>query len=492
MKKRGRVIFFWSLAALFLIVAPYVVFRAKGYRFDFDRGVFVYSGIISVKSNPQKIDLYVDGELEDSDINRINGSLNITNLMPREYNLTVKADGFQEWSKRVRVRSGLATEFWNVILIKNNYEKKEHSSGDVSSFFISPKNDFVACTQNLEGGAGVKILDIEKNTISEEFEIPEMLFDFNSREENIEWSPEGNYLSLPVKKATETNDEDYEQEFIYLILQLGEKEIISLNELLGKEKIKNVRWDPREKNYLFFLSKNSLFRANISKAEDLTLIAEDVSSFDLSQNAIYYSQIPKELVFKANLDGQGNREQLTTDFPQELSQPNEKLIVYDKSRIAFLNQDKNLFLYNNEDGKEKVFKKIGERIKGMQFSDDGKKLLYWSENEIFTYFLRDWNVQPTRLANENSSVTRFSEKIRNVQWFKDYEHVIFNVGNGIKIIELDPRDKRNLMDLVAVSNPEVKAVYNNSLELIFFTDNKADGSSLYSIAFPEKTTFLGL
>jgi len=491
MKKHKRALFFWFLTALFLIVAPASVFYAKGYRFDFDRGVFVYSGIISIKSNPTEVDIYINGKLKNSDINRINNSVNVEGLMPGEYDLTIKAEGFQDWNKKVRIHSGLATEFWNIILVKNEYEKTEYLTPNINDrIFTSPSDDFIAYTEDTETGMKVKILNIKENLLDQEFEIPNGNYSYQEQKENIEWSPKEDFISVPVKIQSDSAKKISTTQKAYFIINPEENTLFNLNKFLNKDEIRNVRWDPEDKNYLFFLSENSLYRSNVSDAEDLKIIAQDVSSFDLSYSGIYYSQIPNELIFKVDLNGEGNRKQITTNFPQELSTPNEKLIVYNDSKIVFINQNKDLFIYN-EDKDDKIFRKLAGNIEGIQFSNDGKKLLYWSENEISTYFLNDWDVQPIRLANEDVSLTRFSEKIDNVQWFRDYEHVIFSVGNQFKIIELDPRSKKNIMDLPRVNPVNSIAVYNHALKILFFTDMQDEANQLFSIIFPEKTTFLG-
>ena len=93
-----------------------------------------------------------------------------------------------------------------------------------------------------------------------------------------------------------------------------------------------------------------------------------------------------------------------------------------------------------------------------------------------------------RQENEMYNVTRYSEPIKNVQWFKDYEHIIFNSGRWIKIIEIDIRDKANSMDLSNTENKNPFVIYNDSLEKLFFIDKE----NLYSINFPEKNTFFGV
>ena len=498
MTKLQRSLFFWTLVAIFLVVAPLIVLHAKGYRFDFQRGVFVHSGTVSLKNNPQNVSIYVDGKIESSSINRINSSSNITGLIPKSYNLEVKANGYQDWSKKIDVHSGLATEFWNILLIRNEYTKKEYDTQNIERLFISPKNKSIAYTENSEVGMRVKILNIANNKITNDFPIPVGVFTDAVRQENVEWSPAEDFISVPVKLYPKTNpliknQSTPEDKYAYYILDPAKNTSFDLNDFLKNEDIRNVRWDPKDKNFLFYLSGNSLYRANITNPADITTIAKDVSAFDLGKNAAFYAQSPNELVFKSNLDGGGTHTQITSFYSEDddVIKPTEKLIVYDESRIVFINKDRDLFLYN-ENGFDKSFKKIAQNITGTQFSDDGKKLLYWSDNEIFVYFLRDWNVPPIRSANENTSVTRYSENIKNVQWFLDYEHVIFSVGNQYKIIELDSRDRRNIMDLPKTSIDNSIAVYDHALEFLFFTDQRDGANYLNSIILPEPTTFLGL
>jgi hypothetical protein len=191
------------------------------------------------------------------------------------------------------------------------------------------------------------------------------------------------------------------------------------------------------------------------------------------------------------LDGKSGKTQITFTSPKDNQSLNEKLIVYDEARIAFIDKDKNLFLFNNGQY-EKYLQKIGSGVEGIQFSDDGKKLLFWSANEISVHFLRDWNVQPLRAENETKEITRYAENISNVQWFKDYEHVVFSVGPFAKIIELDNRDYRICNDLLTTETSNPQIVYNHYLEKIFFSDQAENADSFFSINIPEKTTFLRL
>jgi len=490
MEKIKRSIFFWTLTLLFFVIAPSLVLYARGYRIDFQKGVFVHSGTITLKTNPENAQIALNGKLKKATASRINNSLNISGLIPREYRLTVSAPGFNDWNKKTEVHSGVSSEFWNILLTRKEYAKTAYAAGLVEKFFISPEDKLIVLENSQNETVFINILDIKNDAITQTYSFPDWQFIPEERKENIEWSPKEDYLLIPLQKKTLLENKA-EMVFSYFVINPEKETFFNLNEFLEKENLKNARWHPEDKDYIFFLSETDLFRASITDKNDLTLIDRDVSSFDLAENGVYYSQLPNELVFRKDLDGISGKNQITFASPKKNRSSNEKLIVYDEARIAFLDKDKNLFLFNKGQHQE-YLQKIGSPVEGIQFSDDGKKLLFWNTNEISVHFLRDWNVQPFRIENETKEITRYAEKISNVQWFKDYEHVVFNVGSFVKIIELDNRDYRICNDLLTTGTNNSQIVYNHYLEKLFFSDPAKENGFFSSIDIPEKTNFLGL
>jgi hypothetical protein len=481
------------LTISFLVTAPIIVLQAKGYRFDMKRGVFVYSGAITFKTNPQSVNIKLNQQQTSSQkLNMLNGSYSLTNLMPGHYNLQISAPGFQTWKKRITVHSGIANEFWNVLLARNHYTENNLKTPNIDRFFISPKNKFLVYDTNSNQELNIKILNIDSQKEIAQFKFLDWNFNGKVIKENIEWSPDENYLSIPVKKISlqKTSSAQSENEKNYFVVDLKQKKIFDLKKIFHKKDISHVRWDPIKKKYLFFLAKNILYKANIQKPNSLTVIADQVSSYDLSKAGIYYIQNPNNLVFRIDLDGKSNVVQITNNFPTNRKKSTiDKLIVYNELKIAILTKDKTLFIYNRTGSKD-YFNKIGTNINSFQFSDDGKKLLFWSDNEIKVYYLEDWNVQPIRHKNEIQDITRYASKLSNVQWFKDYEHIIFSIGSQLKIIELDPRGHNNCMNLLTIQSKQPFVIYNGYLNKLYFTSKINSTSNLYFIKFPEKTSFL--
>jgi hypothetical protein len=497
MERFKRQLFFWSLVLIFFIITPIIVLNARGYRFDWHRGVFVYSGTISFKSNPQNIIARINGDTSKAaKLNRINNSFNLSGLLPMDYLLEISAPDYSTWSKKIDVHSGVSSEFWNVVLTRKNYERLPYAMTEgIDTFFTSPKNQSIAFTTNQTQGLSVKKLDLDNEQVIASFDLSGWKLLSQDRKENIEWSPAENYLSVPVEKNASPEEklksENSPPTLAYYIIDFSEKSATNLNTFLEKDSISYVRWDPQEKNYLFLLENETLFRANVKNSKDIVQIAAEVSAYDLSYDAVYFVQKPNNLVFKTSLDGKTEKIQITNAFPDTNNPSIKRITVYDESRIALLSQDENLFIYNNGEH-EKYFRALGSQIEEMHFSNDGKKLLFYSTNEISVYYTRDWTVQPLRVENELQNITRYSENLKNVQWYKDYEHIIFSAGKYTKIIELDARDRRNCLELVSTELEAPFVIHNNGLEKIFFTDQKDGTVVLNSFTFPEPEPILGI
>lgn len=485
MQKWKRPLLFWSFAILFLVTVPVILLRARGYRFDFHRGVFVYSGTITFKSNPQSVSVKLNGTAAQSkQLDRINASYNISALRPKTYHMEISAPGFNTWTKTVDVHSGVSTEFWNVLLTRKDYSRTEYDPSGLERFFISPKNKFIAYSVPTDNQTAVGIFDLgSKKTVST-FDLTGWNFAGTVRKENIEWSPDENYISVPVKK-TAAGKTAYD----YFMVNLADGTQTQLSDFLGKDDISHVRWDSKTKGYFFFLSGGSLYRADLKTKSDTVKIADNVSAYDLSGSYAYYATVPNNLLFKESSDGSGQPAQLTSSFPGDTADEIENLVVYDDTRISLITKNQNLYIFNQGEHND-YFRQLDGGVLEAHFSDDGKKLLFWSENEISVYYLRDELSQPNRTENTLEDITRYSQPVKNVQWLNDYEHIIFTVGKSVKVIELDPRDHRNCMDIIELKDNDPFVIYDGYLEKLFFTDQKDSSTALYSIDFPEKTSIL--
>lgn len=474
-----RKLFFYTLSTIFVMVTLAVVSYAKGYRFDANSNIFVHSGSLAVKSVPRNVEIYVDGRLQEGKhLNFINDSYQVNGFRPGDYQIEVKKSDYQSWVKKISIHSNLSTEFWNVVLPDSVFQTDSYLPPQSEKFFVSPDSRKIASVSNADDGFKVTIIDIGKNSEIISYDFPKWKFIGENLKENIEWSPNGKKLIVPA----------IQEDKLGYFLADTEK----TDSPLQFSNMKKVRWDFRDNNLIFFMAGNNLYKTSIETLNKPEIIAENIASYDISQSDIYYLGLDSGIVYRIDPQNPSQKQQVTLNpLPDAGSDLNYQLIVYDQRRIAFVNYDKQLAYIFNEGESDTYFQKLGAEVKGVEFSDDGKKLLFWNDNEINVYFARKWDVQPTREENETRSMVRYSTPIKNVQWFYfDYEHVIFSAGKSIKFVELDYRDRINSYDLVSLANYENEVIYSKSLQKLFFLNDADDSKKLFSINFPEETGFL--
>jgi hypothetical protein len=529
----SRRIFFWTLFCSYFIITTSVILLAFGYRFDVVKNIFIHSGSITLKSNPQKIEVEINGKKPKARyLNIINNSYQINGLRPGEYNLNIKADEFKDWNKTISVHSGLSTEFWNVILLRKNYERTEFNTPKIENFYPAPKEFLFAYTTQQDNDLIVKIINTNKNKILNELILKNVKFTNNSYK-NIEWSPNSSGLIIPVIKQADnsisktTSSHLQNEQIDYVIFDLKTDQHFYLSEMIDltisspkttKPKIKNTssenkinqdeqnktmftkpkiisaRWHPENKNSIYFQIDNQLnlaeFNLKTQKLKNQINIFNDLKAYDFADDGIYLLNSQDELLYDNNLEATDLKiiTKFTTDNNDD---ENYRLISYDKNRIILINNKTgNLYLYNK--GERDIYSpKLATNIINAHFSNDGKKLIYHSPFEMSIYFTRDWETQPIRFENETQSITRFSQEISNVHFDKNYEHIIFSVDNEIKIIELDTRWKNDIQTVLTLNTNQTKLISDHRNDLLFFIDevtneNDEKETKLFSIEFPEK------
>ncbi len=478
----SRRIFFWTLVVSYIATTSIVLLFVFGYRHDFTKKIFVYTGSLTIKPIPKEVTIKLNGKSPRARfVNIINDSYFISGLRPEKYDITVSREGFKQWHKEASVHSGVSTEFWNIFLIRDTYERTPFTITDIDQFFPAPMENIFACTHQMGKTFTVRVFDTKKDHSSSVFIFPKAIFTRNEHE-NIEWSPNSKKIIIPIVHI------DKEQKKDYVLADTRTNTTSLFSDIIDFDNINMVRWAPKERDIIYFLSDNTLWRSEILFDETRNTpnkIATDVIAYDFADDGIYMLTTQGEILYDHDIHGRNARKLTTFDINQ--SHKNFRLIAYDNRRVIALDDTSaDLFLYNK--GEKNIYtKKLGTNIVGAHFSDDGKKLLFYSPFEIFVYFTRDWDTQPLRKENQQQSVIRFSQFIDNVQFAKDYEHVIFTVEKSIKITELDYRGNRITETITPLSEEKTTLISRNKSNHLFFLDDIQNKKRvLQSITFPEK------
>lgn len=489
---RLHIVVFWTFFVLFLATSASVLFFTFGYRFSFHRGIFIYTGSITVKSNPRSATVSLDGNAVPADmIHNINQSIHVTGIMPGEHFLRVSADGFEPWEKKVVVQSGISTEFWNVLLTRSSYDRTRETDGDLVRAFPSPTGKYFAVVGDKGGETTISLVERTTTVSRQVFSSRSYRFDPGD-DRNVEWAKNENSLLIPLRSRA-TDDR------AVMIVDLKTGLATDLKDIAVIPDPENPRWHPNDDGTFFVLSHGSLLLVDpaAASADRIENIADNVSAYDLSGRSAAVLDRTSGIVSRIAFGGitGTDRKDITGPIPgaERFSEP--YLTMYDEKRIAVYDRGGTGYLYNDDQKLEPSIIPLGTDIRGVQFSDDGKKLLFFTGHDISVVFARDWDVQPARKDGDILQVARFSSPISEVQWAKDYEHVLFVHDDGLRLAELDNRDRRNIASLLPASASDIiRQVVTLPAEnqLYVLSGPAATGPATLSfIAFPEPVGFFG-
>lgn len=184
-------------------------------------------------------------------------------------------------------------------------------------------------------------------------------------------------------------------------------------------------------------------RNDLSKAEQ---IASTSAGWIYQEANLFYLSRENLMLYRTDLNGLFREQISKNPVPK-----GDYKIIARNPRLCLLSQTGDLYLLNNEG----LLEKIAPEVKGAVFSSDGKKLLWFTDNEIWVQWLEEFLTQPYRRANEKELMTRYAAPISGAIFFPDNEHIAFVAGDQTKVTELDGRDRRNTVDLLSAKSPQI-------------------------------------
>lgn len=414
MERRIRKILFLICLIIFLLAAPIIILYFQGYRFDFEKKSLTQTGGLFLKVIPKQVKIYIEDKLVQK-TDWFFGSTLIENLLPKKYKIEIKKEGFYPWEKTLEIREKEVTEVKNIVLFPENLDFQILTK-NLKIFWVSPDGKEMVLFEKGETDWALKLYDLEKNIKShliEERDISSKGADLL----NLEFSGDGKE--------------------IYLNIGMGEEErVFTLNLEKTPPSLSEKKIPP--------LSENIIASQNFNGKN-------------------YYLDSFGHL-FK-------NGEKLTKNPFSIKAETEYQLNIF--SDYIFLREGENLYLFNVDSG---LFEKFFEKIRDSKISPDNKKLVFFSDSEIWVLFLKEKWGQPTKKAGEKLLITRLSEKIGDVFWL-DSNYLIFNNGDKIRIAEVDDRDRINIINIAEFNNP--KLFFNtNDKKLYIFSDENLYTSAI--------------
>ncbi len=432
------------------ILAPLIIFYSMGYRFDLNKDIFVHSGTIVIKTNPAEVNIRLNNQdISKASLDLINQSLNINGLMPKKYDLEVTSPNHQTWKKQVDVHSGIATEYWSVVLPPNQVDESVLLQKNVLNYSFSPDKKklayFVQSADSIslfirEGGNDYFIFKEDTNQR------------FSPAEGELKWSPDNGKLIFSFKK-------DNQEKILSVVADGVYDKIIPLGEIWAENLILNSE----EQNKADIgQSKNKPSNSDYSNANDLLLTTnyswqDKDKIYFLINNNLYVQS------FDTLLSWWKTKEQISSTTSDNQNNQNGNLKLKNSNQNSQKSSLQNFLLPDNAKPKE-----IKSAVLGFTFCDDLICLV--DQGSKAFKIINDEGTE-----SDSASIPSeypLSEKYQLFAYGKEYVTILDKEGNFFLWDKV--QNKKNGSNDLKFLAPKVKGAYfsDDGKKLLFNTDKE--------------------
>ena len=424
---------------LFLTIAPAIVLYAAGFKLS-KNGFFIQkTGIFIIDSNPRGAKIFIDGKVQKNFVSSLFNKNNfivtpakIKNLLPGEYNLSLELNGYSGWQKQLTIYPGSSTFAEDIYLFKNDLPVQIFPAKIKSINFSPNKNRALILSDDQI--TFFNLADETKKYVNQK----------NLKGENFIWSDDGfkvvidnylydsNNLNIKIDLSKSTDGFNYKWEGDSLSFQ-DETSIYRLNNKNLPEKIIN----------------NLQFDDYLIKAGYLYLIKQTEQATNLEIIDLASKQLVKSI-----------------------SLPFSTKYSFINSRHALLNlYDNNHKILYLIDPLAAYYSPLTEIINNVKitFWINDNNLLYANDFEIWLYDLE---------TKAKTLITRISETINHVIMHPSKNYIVYSIGQTINAIELDKREKRNIVELIKFDSIN-SFILNTEGDLLYFSGKIGNTEGLY-------------
>ncbi len=429
MNTKIRKIIAYIFIITFLLCSTLLVFYTAGYRYDTKKGTITRTGSIVLDTEPTNARIYLNNKLLS-----IKTPDRVNNILPGKYFIKIEKNNHYVWEKKLSVLSQEATFAQDInlffqseptILLENIVWWKYSPN---KNFIIVAINEFEQqhfYLYNLSNGKK-NLIFVNRN---------------NSIEPTIIWSNQNDYLVF------QTNT------FSQIISTTYPPKTFNLNNAN-----KNIHWDDKNGNILYYQISNSIYRLNFLTNENSNIftLPEKVALKDyrIYEDKIFVIEKTNNKYFITFYPLDENKVSLRKTI--ELNGSNFRIAEIINQKIILIN-DLNNHLYLTDTSLDKV--NFNEQNIVSYDVLPEKNLLLIQTAEELKFLQMDAN--PTN----PKSLIRVSQGLTKAQWFKNPNYCFYIDNGKLKIIELDDRNGNQIINLVDEQiqdfslSPKNEAVY---------------------------------
>ncbi|MDP2631794.1 MAG: PEGA domain-containing protein [Candidatus Uhrbacteria bacterium] len=418
-----RKILFYTFLALFFIGAPLIVLYTAGYRYSFNGGYIVRTGVLSVSTTPRNVNIF----LNDIDTKRKSPYI-LKHQIPGNYTLKLQKDRYRTWEGKVEILSGQTTTIHNVLLFadavtENLLEVEPYA------FSANPDGTSVAYLNFDHSWYELWLYDLEKEKSS-------MIGRFSNLEDpELVWSAKGGYLLLHDSTQAE----------------IFSKNGTAINSQLAVSAITtSIFWHPSTDNLLYMSTTEELLQLDLSAGSITTFNNVDAETILIDASIITFFDNGTNVELRQTVQDE-------TSLIALLPRAEYKIAMRD-AEFMLLTDEKSHIILINIHAEQPIL--LEKEVKLYDWLEDKDLLAFSDGNEIDVYDASSHNTEV---------VTRQGAAISAIKWHPIGTNILYTAENKLEVIEYQKIAEQRVTTTL-IDNMEIES---------FWIDEDADFVFLY-------------
>ncbi|HLD28445.1 MAG TPA: PEGA domain-containing protein [Patescibacteria group bacterium] len=431
-----RRITYITFIIIFLILAPAAILYTQGFRYNFHYSRVQKTGIMIISSMPRRAQISLNGTVYDKDTT----PTKVENMLPGDYEITLTKEGYHNWNKKLPIYENNTTFAEDVILWKDDYPVSI-SQTTSTDWLASPDNSKIAYISNNQ----VVFFDTTNNSF---------VYPADSQKLNkikiLGWSNTSKKIIIKNQMADITS---------YFVINSEQLPTPQLQKIINYS-YESLKWDIDSDNIIYGLAPGSGWKIDLFQNKHDRLLTGQVDDFIIKDDKIF--TLESGNLFWRSL----GTNQLVNPL-EEINCQNCKFINKKSSQLILFDNVSNQIYFVDPENRLQT---IASQAKAINWLDDDT-LLFYNDWEIWIYNLG---------TREPELITRLGQKIQFALWHTAGRHIIFVSNNMIKIIELDNRELRNVVELVTPEKITDWSIDSRG-EILYFSGQLNNKYGFYSL-----------
>lgn len=419
-----------SFIIIFILLSIIVLLYSAGYSYNYKKNKFQPTGGIFLEFKPKEIQISVNGKLYGT-TNFLETSYKIIDLVPNEYIISISKENRQKWEKTIKVEGKKVNIIKNIILFKKDATPTPTHPGQSTNFVYSSvnRNLIFAQIQN-NSNFNFKIYN----------ELTDTFFDLKIKDISITQQPDFIFSNKDKNVLIKTEDKSY-------IYNFALRKIIDLNQKISNIEIKNLLWD-RQNDYIIYFNDDSkkIYKFDLLNYKIDEFYSNDellnFTDFDIINGEIYLLAIKnnKTVLIKIDKNNQNNQIKLL-----DLESFNSEFQDSPESFLAIMDKKSQKLTVINIDTKKIIIDDNAANIIWSKKINGDYRLAYNNDYEIYIYDFK---------TNKKNLVGRYSQKVKQIAWYSNFNHLLFQIEETLKITDLNYQEKniQILADQTEINN----------------------------------------